>query len=75
MRSITSLVQFKRGDHICIFYRDQHSLVQMLAHYFAAGLRNNERCFCVQKEPTAATMRTPELVVNWAWTLGQWVQM
>lgn len=49
MRSITSLVQFKRGDHICIFYRDEPTLTQMLAHYFAAGIRNNERCFCVQK--------------------------
>ena len=49
MRPISSLVQFKRGDHICIFYRDEPSLIQMLAHYLAAGLRRNERCFCVQK--------------------------
>lgn len=49
MRPISSLVQFKCGDHICIFYRDEHSLTQTLAHYLAAGLRRNERCFCVQK--------------------------
>lgn len=49
MRPITSLVPFKRGDHICIFYRNEPSLVQSVAHYLAAGLRRNERCFCVQK--------------------------
>ena len=49
MHPISSFVQFKRGDHICIFYRDEHSLIQTLVHYLAAGLRRNERCFCVQK--------------------------
>lgn len=49
VRPITSLVQFKRGDHICIFYRDEPSLAQTVAHYLAAGLRRNERCYCVQK--------------------------
>jgi hypothetical protein len=43
------LVQFKRGDHICLFYRDEDMLVQTLAAYLAAGLRNGERCFCAQK--------------------------
>jgi hypothetical protein len=43
------LVQFKRGDHICLFYRDEGMLVQTLAAYLAAGLRNGERCFCAQK--------------------------
>lgn len=50
MRPITSLVQFKRGDHICIFYRDETALVHTLAHYLASGIRRNERCFCVQKQ-------------------------
>ncbi len=49
MPPVSSLVQFKRGDHICIFYRDEFSLAQTLAHYLAAGLRRHERCFCVQK--------------------------
>lgn len=49
MPPVSSLVQFKRGDHICIFYRDEFHLAQTLAHYLAAGLRRNERCFCVQK--------------------------
>jgi hypothetical protein len=43
------LVQFKRGDHICLFYRDEDMLVQTLAAYLAAGLANGERCFCAQK--------------------------
>src|SRR5579884_3078106 len=50
MRPITSLIKFKRGDHICIFYRDENSLTQTLAHYIAAGLQNGERCFCAQKQ-------------------------
>jgi hypothetical protein len=49
LRSVSSLVQFKRGDHICIFYRDEPSLVNTLVHYLVAGLRRHERCFCVQK--------------------------
>src|SRR5262249_18847633 len=50
VRPITSIVQFKRGDHICIFYRDENSLIQTLAHYLAVGLLHGERCFCVQKK-------------------------
>jgi hypothetical protein len=49
LRSISSLVQFQRGDHICIFYRDEPSLIQALVHYLEAGRRRQERCFCVQK--------------------------
>ncbi|HKD79629.1 MAG TPA: MEDS domain-containing protein [Candidatus Angelobacter sp.] len=49
MRPISSLVQFKRGDHICLFYRDEPSLVETLVHFLAAGRRRHERCFCVQK--------------------------
>ena len=43
------LVQFKRGDHMCLFYRDERKLVQTLAAYLAAGLNKGERCFCAQK--------------------------
>ena len=43
------LIQFKRGDHICLFYRDEKMLVQTLAAYLAAGLNKGERCFCAQK--------------------------
>ncbi|HZI58705.1 MAG TPA: MEDS domain-containing protein [Verrucomicrobiae bacterium] len=49
MRSVSSLVQFKRGDHICIFYRNDSSLIQNLVPYIAAGLRQGECCFCAQK--------------------------
>ena len=43
------LVQFKCGDHICLFYRDEAALAETLAAYLAAGLRNGERCFSAQK--------------------------
>jgi MEDS: MEthanogen/methylotroph, DcmR Sensory domain len=43
------LVQFKCGDHICLFYRDEAVLAETLAAYLATGLRNGERCFCAQK--------------------------
>jgi len=43
------LVQFKCGDHVCLFYRDEAVLAETLAAYLAAGLRNGERCFCAQK--------------------------
>ena len=43
------LVQFKRGDHICLFYRNDEILAQTLAAYLLSGLQNGERCFCAQK--------------------------
>ena len=49
MLPISSLVRFKRGDHICIFYRSEPFLLQNLVPYLASGLRQGERCFCVQK--------------------------
>ena len=49
MLPIGSLVRFKRGDHICIFYRSEPFLLQNLVPYLASGLRQGERCFCVQK--------------------------
>ena len=45
------LVQFKCGDHICLFYRDEAVLAETLAAYLAAGLRNGERCFCAPEIP------------------------
>jgi hypothetical protein len=49
LRSISSLVQFQRGDHLCIFYRDEPSLVESLVHYLETGRRRRECCFCAQK--------------------------
>ena len=46
---VHSVFQFKRGDHICVFYRDDYSLLETLAPYLRDGLRNGERCFCAQK--------------------------
>jgi hypothetical protein len=43
------LFHFKHGDHICVFYTDVPSILEILAPYIAEGLRNNERCFCAQR--------------------------
>jgi hypothetical protein len=51
------LVQFKRGDHICIFYRDDAKLVETLAAYLASGLSRNERCFCAQSPSIVSKLR------------------
>jgi hypothetical protein len=45
-----SLFQFRQGDHLCVFHRSLDSLMQVLSPYIAEGLRNGERCFCVQRE-------------------------
>ena len=42
------LFQFHHGDHICVFYRSETALLEILTPYIAEGLRKNERCFCVQ---------------------------
>ena len=42
------LFQFHHGDHICVFYRTETALLEILTPYVAEGLRKNERCFCVQ---------------------------
>lgn len=47
------LFQFKHGDHICVFYRSEDALREVLTPYIADGLRRNERCFCAQKSHIA----------------------
>ena len=42
------LFQFRHGDHICVFYRTESALLEILTPYVAEGLRKGERCFCVQ---------------------------
>jgi hypothetical protein len=42
------LFQFRHGDHICVFYRTETALLEILTPYIAEGLRKGERCFCVQ---------------------------
>ena len=44
------------GLHMCHFYRGREDLAEALVAYFAAGLRNNERCIWI----TAAPLRVPE---------------
>jgi MEDS: MEthanogen/methylotroph, DcmR Sensory domain len=42
------LFQFQHGDHICVFYRTETALLEILTPYVAEGLRKGQRCFCVQ---------------------------
>jgi hypothetical protein len=48
----SSLFQFKQGDHACVFYRSEKSLMEVLTPYVADGLRKGERCFGAQKPST-----------------------
>jgi hypothetical protein len=45
----TSLFRFEQGSHICALYRDDIELIDILTPYVADGLRNGDRCVCVQK--------------------------
>lgn len=49
MTSSTPIFRFQRGNHICVFYRDDSTLLEFLIPYVCKGLRNNERCFLVQQ--------------------------
>jgi hypothetical protein len=42
------LFSFQHGDHICVFYRTENALLEILSPYVAEGLRRGECCFCVQ---------------------------
>src|SRR5690242_10095633 len=44
-----SLFQFRHGDHLCVFYRSEEALMEVLSPFIAEGLRKGERCFCVQR--------------------------
>ena len=43
------IFQFRHGDHICVFYRSEDSLREVLTPYIAEGLRRGQKCFCAQK--------------------------
>ena len=57
MLTSSSVFQFKRGDHICIFYRDHATLLETLVPYLLDGLRKGERCFCAQKQEVIPRLR------------------
>ncbi|HEY1286753.1 MAG TPA: MEDS domain-containing protein [Burkholderiales bacterium] len=42
------------GVHMCHFYRGRDELAAVLVPYFAAGLRNHERCIWIAAEPLPA---------------------
>jgi len=39
------------GTHICLFYKTEKDLIDILIPYFKAGLENNEFCMWVTSEP------------------------
>jgi signal transduction histidine kinase/ActR/RegA family two-component response regulator len=43
------------GDHLCQFYRTQQDLLETLVPFFAAGLREQERCIWITAEPLRAS--------------------
>jgi hypothetical protein len=49
MRRHSSLFQFRHGNHTCVFYRSEDSLLEVLTPYIAEGLNRGERCFSAQK--------------------------
>lgn len=49
MLTAAPLLRFKSGNHICVFYRDESYLLELLASYLAEGLLRGEKCFCAQK--------------------------
>ena len=57
MLASASVFQFKSGDHICIFYRDNATLLETLVPYLLDGLRKGERCFCAQKSEMVPRLR------------------
>lgn len=49
------------GIHMCNFYRTREDLIAALVPFFAAGLRNNERCIWITAAPLPAAEATAEL--------------
>jgi hypothetical protein len=52
MFRLSPLFQFKHGDHICLFYRTQDDLMEVLTPYVAEGILKGEKVFCAQKPET-----------------------
>jgi hypothetical protein len=50
------------GIHLCHFYPRRQDLVDSLVPYFAAGLRNNERCLWITAPPLPASQAEAELM-------------
>jgi hypothetical protein len=50
------IFQFRHGDHICVFYRSEDSLREVLTPHIAEGLRLGQKCFCAQKAHIAGQL-------------------
>jgi hypothetical protein len=56
--------QFQHGDHICVFYRHDDALLEVLIPYVVEGLRKGERCFCVQSKAVEQRLRSELAVIG-----------
>ena len=57
---LPGITQIPYGVHMCNFYKTREELIGALVPFFAAGLRNNERCIWI----TAAPLHAAEAVVE-----------
>ena len=58
---LPGISQIPYGIHMCHFYEVREDLVAALVPFFAAGLRNNERCIWITAEPLVAGDARAEL--------------
>ena len=58
---LPGISQIPYGIHMCHFYQVRADLVAALVPFFAAGLRNNERCIWITAEPLDAADARTEL--------------
>ena len=58
---LPGITQIPYGVHICNFYKTREQLISALVPFFAAGLRNNERCIWITAAPLHAVDAMVEL--------------
>ncbi len=51
---IGALGKVEWGAHVCMFYNDERESLEIVAPYFAAGLKGNEFCMWVTSKPLTA---------------------
>ena len=58
---LPGITQIPYGVHMCNFYKTREELIAALVPFFAAGLRNNERCIWITAAPLHAADAIAEL--------------
>jgi hypothetical protein len=53
MAAAAHVAFFRKGDHICLFYRSAEEQLAELLPFVEAGLSRNERCFCAVSSSVA----------------------